>query len=132
MNKSDVSKPTLGNIFRSFDPRYRDIGNFAFIMNRVSGLGLTLYLFLHLIVLSTLARGPEAYNSFIALAKNPYFLVGEFLVVMAGFLHGANGLRIALTSFNIAVPYQRQIFYGLMVVALGSILFFGIRMFGGE
>jgi len=33
---------------RWFDPRWRAVGTWAFILNRVSGLGLTVYLFLHL------------------------------------------------------------------------------------
>ena len=40
-----------------FDVRKRSVSSWAFALNRLTGLGLTLYLFLHLIVLSTLLRG---------------------------------------------------------------------------
>ena len=114
-----------------FDPRARQTGGLAFILNRVSAIGLTVYLFLHLGVLSTLLKGPAAYDAFIAFARNPLVLAGEYLVVVGGLLHGLNGIRVALTSFSIGVPYQKQLFYSLMLLAAIGCLFFAVRMFGG-
>ncbi len=111
-----------------FDPRWRQVGTWAFSLNRITALGLTLYLAMHLVVLSQLAGGAQAYDGFLALLRNPIFLFGEFLVVAAGVIHGLNGLRIALTSFGIAVPYQKQLFYLLMAVALVCIAMIGFRM----
>jgi succinate dehydrogenase / fumarate reductase cytochrome b subunit len=115
-----------------FDPRGRKTGTFAFILNRITGLGLTLYLFLHLLMLGNLARGPEAYDSFIKLVKNPIFLTGEFLVVAAGLIHGLNGVRIILTSFGVSVPRHQRLFYVLFGLAVLGSAFFAWRMFGGE
>jgi succinate dehydrogenase / fumarate reductase, cytochrome b subunit len=84
--------------WRWFDPRYRSISTWAFILNRITALGLTLYLFMHLIVLGKLAQGPEAYDAFIELAHTPVIKVGEMLVIAAGLIHGLNGIRIALNS----------------------------------
>lgn len=128
MNQA-VRKPTLGNIAKWFDPRGRDVGTWAFILNRITALGLTIYLFPHLIVLGQLAQGPEAYDNFLATIESPFFVFGEWLVVTAGLIHGLNGLRIALTSFGIAVPYQKQIFTGLFAIAVIGSLIFGFRMF---
>ncbi len=120
-------KPT--NLFKWFDPRHRSLGSWAFILNRITGLGLTLYLFLHLIMLGQLARGPEAYDGFIAMVKNPIFLAGELLVVAAALIHGLNGIRIGITSFGFASGKQKQLFIGMMAVAIITIVYFAIRMF---
>jgi len=112
-----------------FDPRKRNLGSWAFILNRVTGLGLTLYLFLHLIMLGQLAKGPQAYDGFIALVKNPVFLIGELFVIAAALIHGLNGIRIGLTSFGIWVKFQKQLFIGLMCIAFGTIAYFAFRMF---
>jgi succinate dehydrogenase / fumarate reductase cytochrome b subunit len=112
-----------------FDPRKRNLGSWAFILNRITGLGLTLYLFLHLIMLGQLAKGPQAYDGFIALVKNPLFLIGELLVIAAALIHGLNGIRIGLTSFGIWAKYQRQLFVILMCIALITVAFFAFRMF---
>ena len=122
-------KRSLGLLGAWFDPRHRQAGSWAFILNRLSGIGLTIYLFLHLAVLSTLARGPAAYDGFIALARSPLMLLGELLVVVGGLYHGLNGLRVALTSFGVGVPRQKQMFYILMaLVAVGGAIF-AWRMF---
>ena len=114
-----------------FDPRRRHPGTWAFILNRITALGLTLYLFLHLYMLSKLSQGPEAYDSFIALAKTPVVKGGELFVVAGGLIHGLNGIRIALTSFGIGVTMQRQLFWFFMALAGLGILFFGYVMFKG-
>lgn len=126
-SKSEQSK--LEGAIKWFDVRSRDVGMWAFALNRITAIGLVVYLFLHLVVLSTLARGPEAYENFLALIKSPVFVFGEWLVVVAGLYHGLNGIRIGLTSFGIAVPYHKQIFYVLLVLAILGSLIFGIRMF---
>jgi len=120
---------TIVQVWGWFEPRWRDIGAWAFIFNRLSALGLTLYLFLHLVVLSALARGPQAYDSFIVLAKLPLFVAGELLVVVAGLYHGLNGLRIAFNSFGIGVTRQKQIFYVILVLVIIGGFGFALRMF---
>lgn len=120
---------TPQNFPRWFDPRYRNVGTWGFILNRITALGLTLYLFLHLIALSQLAQGAEAYDGFIALVENPLFKLGEMLVIAAGLIHGLNGIRIALNSFGIGTRHQRPLFIGLMAVALVGIVIFGAKMF---
>ena len=120
-------KPT--NLIKWFDPRHKSMGTWAFILNRITGLGLAFYLFLHLIMLGQLAKGAQAYDGFIALVKNPFFLIGELFVIAAALIHGLNGIRIGLTSFGIGAGKQKQFFIGLMAVAVLAILYFTIRMF---
>jgi len=115
-------------ILQWFDPRSRQIGTWAFILNRITALGLTLYLFLHLIILGYLAQGPNAYDAFINFAKNPIVILGELLVVVGGIIHGLNGIRIGLTSFGIGNAYQKNLFIGLMIIALIISVVFAVRM----
>lgn len=121
--------PSPARLIRWFDPIQRHPGYWAFILNRITALGLTLYLFLHLFVLSKLAQGPASYDAFIALVKSPVLKAGEMLVIAAGFIHGLNGIRVALTTFGIGINHQRQIFWAMMALAALGILFFGYKMF---
>lgn len=118
------------NLWRWFDPRYRSISTWAFILNRVTALGLTLYLWMHLVILSKLAQGPEAYDSFLELAHTPLIQIGEMLVIAGALIHGLNGIRIALTSFGIANNIHKPLFVGLMVIAVAATVVFAIKMFG--
>lgn len=127
-----ANHPTPANFWRWFDPRNRQIGYWAFILNRITALGLTLYLTMHLLALGQLAVGAAAYDSFVAFAKNPVFKVGEMLVISAGLIHGLNGIRIALNSFGIGVRYQKITFIILMLLAAVGIVYFGWIMFFGD
>ena len=118
-------------MLRWFDPRNKQVGTLAYIANRLAGIGLTLYLFMHLVALGQLAMGPEAYNGFIKMMHQPLFIAGEFLVVVAVFLHGLNGIRIALNSFGVGTQYQKHIFYVSLVITIVVSAFFAVRMFGG-
>ncbi len=117
------------NFLKWFDPRNRKIGSLAFIVNRITALGLTLYLVMHLAVLSLLVKGPQYYDQFINLAHSPIVLFGELLVIAAGIIHGINGIRIALTSIGIGIRYQKQMFVISMLIALIFIAIFARAMF---
>ena len=123
------NQPSARRFWSWFIPVRRDIGSWAFALNRVTALGLTLYLFLHLLILGKLAQGPGAYDEFLALTENPLIKLGEWAVVAAAILHGLNGIRIILTSFGVGVTRQKQLFVGFMVIAALVILIFTVRMY---
>ena len=97
---------------RWFDPRGLAPGQLAFVLHRLTGLGLVFYLFLHLGVLSLLARGPEAWDRFIALAKTSPVLVLDVVLIFGLLFHALNGLRLTLVSLDIGVRRQAALFWG--------------------
>jgi len=115
-----------------FNPAGRDVGGWAFMLSRISGLGLVVYLYLHLYVLGKLAQGPEAFGQFVAAAKSPLYILGELLVVAAALYHGLNGVRLVLNSFNIGVPRQKQMFYTALILSILGTLVFALRMFAAH
>ena len=122
--------PSPGKAPRWFDPRTRDAGSWAFFLNRLTGLGLTFYLGLHLIVLNKLAQGPEAYDEFIAFSHSTMIKLGEVTLIAAVLFHGLNGLRLTLHAFGIGIRRQKHLF---VLALLGTILtsaLFAIRLFG--
>jgi succinate dehydrogenase / fumarate reductase, cytochrome b subunit len=123
------NEPSARRAWSWFVPFRRDIGSWAFALNRITAIGLTIYLFLHLGVLGLLAQGPGAYDQFLTLTENPFIKLGEWLVVAAASLHGLNGIRIVLTSFGVGVTRQKQLFFVLMALATLIILIFTIRMY---
>lgn len=125
-------RPSPKNVLQWFNPSNRSVGGLGFIINRITGLGLSLYLVLHLIMLGQLAQGQQAYDDFISMMKNPVFIIGELLVIAAGILHGINGIRIGLTSFGVGARYQRVMLILGGLISVVGIIFFGIRMLGGE
>jgi succinate dehydrogenase cytochrome b subunit len=109
-----------------FDIRHRGTGHWAFSINRITGLGLTFYLYLHLAVLSQLLRGSSAWHGFLRLATKPVFLGLDVLLIFGLLFHGLNGLRVALVGSGIAADRQEAMFWSLMV--FGAILLLGATL----
>jgi succinate dehydrogenase / fumarate reductase cytochrome b subunit len=115
---------------RWFDVRHRKLGMWAYALNRISGIGLVVYLYLHLVVLSTLTRGPGAWDAFVSLARQPYFLLLDVILLAGILIHGLNGLRIAHTSF-VESKWRKVLFSALMLVALVALSAAALKIFGG-
>lgn len=81
--------------------RYRGkIGQWAWVLHRLSGLGTVLFLILHVVDTSWAAFYPEQYEQAIREYQSPLFTIGEFFLVAAVVFHAINGLRIILLDFK--------------------------------
>jgi succinate dehydrogenase hydrophobic anchor subunit len=80
------------------DVRHRHAGSVAFLTNRVTGLLLIGYLYLHLGVLYLLTEGSGSWASVLHLFKNRGFLALESLLILSILVHGLNGLRLGLSE----------------------------------
>lgn len=100
-----------------FDVRGREMGTWAFVLNRLTGLGLVLYLVLHFIALSLLARGESAYNDFVEFAHNPIILFMDVVLLFGMIFHGLNGIRIALVGMGIGARSQKSMLVVLSVIS---------------
>lgn len=72
----------------------------AFIVHRVSGLLLALFLPLHFWVLSQALHGAAAFDEAIRFADRPVFKVGEWVLVVLLSLHLVGGVRLLLIEFG--------------------------------
>ncbi len=104
-----------------FDVRGRHVSGWAFILNRLTGLGLVLYLIIHLWVLRLLTQGEARWNAFIALAKTPPFLVLDTILFFGIIYHALNGIRLTLVGLGIGVSAHKRMFWVLM--GIGLVLF---------
>jgi succinate dehydrogenase / fumarate reductase cytochrome b subunit len=112
------------------DPRGRTLGHLAFVGNRITGLGLVFYLYLHLAVLSLLIRGGEAWNDFLELATTTVFLLLDVLLLFGLLYHGLNGLRVTLVGTGYVPNRQKALwwagaFVGTLVLALSAFRILG-------
>ena len=114
---------------RWVDVRRRKLGMWAYALNRITGIGLVVYLYLHLGVLSMLAHGQNAWDSFTALARSPFYLALDVILLAGILLHGLNGIRVALTGFDIGVRAQKRLFVILMVIAAAALVVAAAKIF---
>lgn len=114
---------------RWFDIRGRKSGMWAYALNRITGIGLVVYLYLHLGVLSMLLRGQSAWDSFVALARSPFYLTLDVILLAGILIHGLNGLRLAVTGFGFNVGAQRALFVVLMVIGAIILIIAALKIF---
>lgn len=69
---------------------------YLYILHRIAGLGLVVYLPVHVWVTGRRAAGPEVWEQTMAMLGHPLLVVGEFLVLAAFVFHGFNGIRLLL------------------------------------
>ena len=110
--------------------RGRHLGSVAFLTNRVTGLLLIAYLYLHLGVLYLLTEGSGSWASVLHLFKNHYFLALESLLILFILVHGLNGLRLALVGTGVGVRHHRAWFTATISVSAGLYVVVVLAMFG--
>src|SRR5437868_12589503 len=95
-------------------------GMWAWLLHRVAGLGVLLFLLVHIVDISLLGFGPKVYNEGIALFGTTIVRIISLALIAAVFYHAFNGIRIMLIDFvPWAVRYQRSMFWaavGLSVI----------------
>ena len=114
---------------RWFDIRRRKAGMWAYALNRITGIGLVVYLYLHLGILSMLMQGQSAWDAFVALARSPFYLTLDVILLAGILIHGLNGLRLAFTGLGFSVGAQKALFIILMVIGAIILLIAALKIF---
>ncbi|MFC1928955.1 hypothetical protein ACFLUK_01410 [Chloroflexota bacterium] len=83
--------------------RYK-LERYLYLLHRVTGLGLLLFVIIHLIM-TTIFRiqGQDVWEAIMTLLHNPWFKIGEYLVVVAFSYHALNGLRLIIQELGFAL-----------------------------
>src|SRR5512141_889738 len=92
---------------RWFELRFRPSGMLAFMLHRITGLGLVAYLILHLALLNQLRQGPGGWDAFVQTMRPPWVVFLDAILLLGVLIHGLNGLRMTLIGFGILVRYHR-------------------------
>jgi succinate dehydrogenase cytochrome b subunit len=116
---SDVQpKPVKRKPLEWFNLKGKRVGFWAYVVMRLSAVGLVLYLFLHLVILSQLAMGPTQWDSFVATAKSPAFLLLDVILIIGILAHGLNGIRLSLIGFGIGVPSHKLMLWLAVILTV--------------
>lgn len=90
-------------------------GQWAFILHRLSGLAVLLYLMIHVLNISLASFGPQVSAPILAFFHQGVFRIGLVLVMAGVVYHAFNGLRIILMDFTSwGTKYHRQLWYGVL------------------
>ncbi len=102
----------------------------AWFGHRLSGIGVLLYLFMHIVETSTVLLGPEVYDATLGLFRNPVIRAAEILLMAALVYHSLNGLKIILIDFvPPATAWYRPLTYGVILATVVAMVPLAIVMF---
>lgn len=112
--------------------RYRGaVGQWSWVLHRVTGLGVVFFLMLHVIDTSWSVFYPELYEKALAIYQHPLFTIGEFALVFCVVYHAFNGLRIAIFDNKPELwQYQERAAYGVLGLTAIVLLPIFLGMFG--
>ena len=92
-------------------------GMWSWVFHRITGVGILLFLLIHIIDTAFLLFGAEAYNHMVSLYKKPFFRPMEVALLALLLYHSLNGIRICLIDFWPGLSkYQAKLFCGVMVL----------------
>jgi succinate dehydrogenase cytochrome b556 subunit len=105
-------------------------GSLARIIQRISGIALTIYFFFHLYYLSSL-RDPIRFESLRNLLDDPIVKFGEAGLLLIVIAHSFNGVRLTLLDMGVPTRLQKTLFF-IAALAGGMIFFIGaLPILGG-
>lgn len=111
-----MSQPTnLG--LRSWLTYRGGSGYVLWALHRVTGVGLVLFLALHIVDVFLLAFGPEAFEHLLVLYTSPPGRLMEIFLLFGVLFHAVNGLRIIVQDF-FTKSWERHLHDRLIVVQL--------------
>jgi succinate dehydrogenase / fumarate reductase, cytochrome b subunit len=116
---------------------------YAYVMHRITGLGILAYFLMHIFVTGARAGGPEQWDKTMSFFKNPLFKAGEFLVFLAFIFHAINGIRLVIVELGYMIgkpglpeyPYihstlrHKPLFITVMLIAAVFMLIGGADLF---
>ncbi len=101
--------------------RYRGmLGQWSWVLHRVTGLGVVFFILLHIIDTSWAVFYPGEYVRAIAEYQSPLFTIGEFALVAAVVYHALNGFRIII--FDYKPDWWKHQSNAALAVLAGSVL----------
>jgi succinate dehydrogenase / fumarate reductase cytochrome b subunit len=105
-----------------FQARAMRTGTAAWLLQRLSGVFLTIYLISHIIVIGSSVRGEDSFDDLLStFDKAPFLVLDAGLLGIVAF-HAINGLRLILFDFTIGLRYQKVLFWTAFVVAVGTFI----------
>lgn len=93
-----------------------NVGTWAWLLHRITGVILVLYLFMHFLALSSSLGGAATFNAWLANLQTPLTHVLEIGLVAVVAFHLLNGLRITIADFFFLTKPHKALFWIAMVI----------------
>jgi succinate dehydrogenase / fumarate reductase cytochrome b subunit len=110
----------------------RNSGSWAYILQRLTGIGLVAYLFIHIWALSSLTQGRAAFAEEMKTFTTPPFKIAEWLLGALVMFHAFNGIRIALVDLANGARYHKRLLGAVWVTGIAVVVMMFFLIFSTE
>ncbi|MBI4081218.1 MAG: succinate dehydrogenase, cytochrome b556 subunit [Candidatus Lambdaproteobacteria bacterium] len=98
-----------------------NVGNAAWLLHRLTGLALAVYLLPHFVSINGSRAGPAAFDAGLAVFTAPLYKAAEWLLIGTVAFHGFNGLRVIAIDF-FALSGRQKLLFWLVMAATAAVL----------
>lgn len=109
---------------------HRHTAWWAFLLHRLSGLALAIFLPLHFWALGQALHGAAAFDRFLRFADQGLFKFGEWGLVVLLALHLGGGLRLLLIEFSAVSGLRKDLIAAAFGFAIATGLAFALSLLG--
>lgn len=95
-----------------------NVGSWSWLLHRITGVILVIYLFMHLFALSSSTAGASKFNTWISSLQTPLTHVLEIGLAAVVAFHLLNGLRITVADFFFLTKPHKTLFWVAMIIFL--------------
>ena len=98
-------------------------GHWSWLLHRVTGLGVLLFLLIHIVDITLVGFGPTVYNNALLVFDTPIVRMTSLALIASVLFHAFNGVRVILIDFwPAAHKYQQQLFYGAIALSIAGFI----------
>ena len=111
-------------------PMYRiSWAQLAWAGHRLSGIGVLVYLIMHIVETSTVILVPDVYDVALGLLHNLPARLGEIVLMAALVYHALNGVRVIIMDFwPRTTAFYRPLTYGVIIATVIAMVPLGVLM----
>jgi len=92
------------------------IGQWSWALHRLTGVGVGLFLLIHIIDTALILLGPDLYNRIMHFYRMPLFALMEMGLFAAVLYHTLNGIRIILIDFFPVMTTHHKRLFAVVVI----------------
>ena len=89
-------------------------GHYAFILHRLTGIGVAIFVILHIVDNFVVMFGEEAFSEVLSLYSNPVMRLLEVFLIFSVIYHAFNGLRVIIMDFRAPSSHVHQKLWYIM------------------
>lgn len=96
---------------------YKTTGFLSFVLRRLTGVALVLYLLLHIWVIGSAMSGADTFNTRLNILQTDLFKIAEIGLLAAVVYHAFDGVRLLLVNWFKVTDKRKNLFLAVLVIS---------------